>query len=152
MRLRPLLAFLPLAAAWSCDAVPASSGSLDLSALGGVKEATKETETPPTKNTARVRFDICGKLPKEDGAKDEDQVGVADRRGPAQRQSEQRPSGEKERRAEKAESLHTQLCWPCGAEHGVSEEAEEGIGWRRKVANHHAEKCFGPLMCSSERR
>jgi hypothetical protein len=74
-----LLAFLPLAAAWSCDAVPAASGSLDLSALGGVKEATKETETPPTKNTARVRFDICGKLPKEDGAKDEDQVGVAER-------------------------------------------------------------------------
>ncbi|BEI84273.1 hypothetical protein CcaverHIS002_0408770 [Cutaneotrichosporon cavernicola] len=74
MRLRSLLplAFIPLAAAWSCDAIP-STGDLDLSSLGGVKVATKETETPPTKNTARVRIDLCGKLSKEDGVKDEDQ-------------------------------------------------------------------------------
>ncbi|GMK57085.1 hypothetical protein CspeluHIS016_0309250 [Cutaneotrichosporon spelunceum] len=77
MRLRPLLTLLPLAypvvaVAWTCDAIP-SAGNLDLSSLGGAKEAKKETETPPTRNTARVRLDLCGKLSKEDGVQDEDQ-------------------------------------------------------------------------------
>lgn len=92
MRLRPLqsttallaLALLaPSVVAWSCAEVPTDKGTLDLSGLKGVKVATRETETPPTKNTARVRLDICDVLPKEDGVKDEDQVGVASQRGAA---------------------------------------------------------------------
>lgn len=78
MRLRPLplLLALPSALAWSCSEVGTDKGVLDLSPLAGAKVATTEMETPPTKNIARVRLDLCGTLQKEDGVKDEDQVGA----------------------------------------------------------------------------
>lgn len=61
--------------AWSCDAVTTTRGdTVDLSKLTGAHEASMEMETPPTKNTARARFDLCGKIPKEDGVSDDDQV------------------------------------------------------------------------------
>ncbi|KAL1410892.1 type II membrane protein [Vanrija albida] len=76
MRIRPLALLLPLAplaAAWSCDDVSADGVKYDLSKLGSRRQASRETDSPPTKNEARVQLDICGLLGKAGGVPDEDQ-------------------------------------------------------------------------------
>ena len=52
------------------------SASYDLSALAGLRTATKENQTPPTTSEAKVALDLCGGsgIPKEDGVSEEDQV------------------------------------------------------------------------------
>ncbi|TXT13559.1 hypothetical protein VHUM_00926 [Vanrija humicola] len=78
MRLTPVLlalqlALAPLAAAWECNDVVSGSVKYDLSPLGGRRQASKETDSPPTKNEQRVQLDICGLLGKADGVAEEDQ-------------------------------------------------------------------------------
>lgn len=77
MRIPPLaLLALPLVSAglWSCDSVKVGSETYDLSSLKGTHSASKETETPPTKNEAMARFDICNEVKKDGDLDDEDNV------------------------------------------------------------------------------
>lgn len=79
MRIRPLLALAtlplaPLAAAWACNDVSAVNAKYNLEPLGSRREASRETDSPPTKNEIRATLDICGLLGKKDGVADEDQV------------------------------------------------------------------------------
>jgi hypothetical protein len=68
-----LTSFVPANAQFQCKTT-LSSTSYDLTALAGVKEISKQTETPPTISEARVRLELCGDgLELGDGA-EEDQV------------------------------------------------------------------------------
>lgn len=50
--------------------------NFDLTPLSGLREASMETETPPTVNEAKVRFSLCGddSVPWDDKLAEEDQV------------------------------------------------------------------------------
>lgn len=46
----------------------------NLSELSGGKATSKETETPPTKNEAKLRLNLCEDVGKESDVDDSDQV------------------------------------------------------------------------------
>ncbi|KAL7424398.1 type II membrane protein [Cryptotrichosporon argae] len=76
MRLPPLALLIPpaLAHAFSC-AVSTGPVTYDLDPLRGLRRASRESSTPPTRSEARVLLDLCaeGGVGREDGVSDEDQ-------------------------------------------------------------------------------
>lgn len=69
------LASLSAAQAFSCKQT-INGKDYDLGPLGGLREVSKESDTPPTKTIARVRMDLCSEdgVSKEDGVDEKDQV------------------------------------------------------------------------------
>jgi hypothetical protein len=66
-----------LSAAQSFSCNPTVGGkTYDLAPLAGVREVSKESDTPPTKTVARVRMELCAGdgLKKDDGVDERDQV------------------------------------------------------------------------------
>jgi hypothetical protein len=81
--MRPRLGFLATVCLTSISAVHGFSckqtvdgKDYDLGPLGGLREVSKESDTPPSKTIARVRMDLCSEdgVQKEDGVDEKDQV------------------------------------------------------------------------------
>jgi hypothetical protein len=78
-----LLATLSTVSAFDCKlTLPSLDRSkpdevFDLNPLSGQRSASKETDTPPTKNEAVVKMQLCGDdgVEKDDKLSEEDQVG-----------------------------------------------------------------------------
>jgi len=73
---------LPVALGYECRqflTVPRKKNKeihFDLTPLGGERTSSKETNTPPSRNEAQVKMNLCGDdtIPKNPSLSDEDQV------------------------------------------------------------------------------